>query len=150
MLRNDFFHSTASLRFLSQIFGTNWKFETLSRYQQFMFITWRTVALLLNAVPNGYIFVQRTAPHFLRIFSSSEQLPMGSIIAILERVNKLVYNVTLHFLLVWTAEKTLKIFFDQLEPLYRALDKPALNKIRRVTNWSMLLVSLSVSIVLYN
>lgn len=148
MLQNDVLRLAAPLLCLSELFGANWSTK-VPRNRRFLQLTWRIVVLLLNAVPNSYVFIQRTTPHFKILFYTPQnQSPVNSIIAILDRFNKLFFSVIQHLLLVWTTEETMKKFFNQLEPLYRALQRPTLSNIRFFSNWTITWLSFSVSMIL--
>ena len=135
---NYFLQLTAPLRYFSQIYGVGWSPNGgVSTRKRALLWLWTASMLLLDVVPNIFIFVQKTKVNFFILTNpAATENPVYSIISIIDRFNKLFSSAALHCLMVFTLNKTLTAFCDRLEPISEALGAPDLPRTRLISYWS--------------
>ena len=137
--RNYFLRLSAPLRYLSLIYGLNWHSNGWngSRCRSAIFLIWSISILSLNIIPNVYLCITKLDVHF-KAFYVNKEMPMSSVMAIIDRLNKMIYCIVSHLLVLLSFDQTFEILFDKFEPISKALDKPNLLKIRIFSNCSLI------------
>ena len=143
--KKDFLHLSAPIRYVLFIYGISWQGDggRYSRWQSAIQLIWSILILVLDIVVHIYLVITKVTPHLMEYYARKE-MPVSSFIAIIDRLSKMICVIFFHFLMLLTFKQTFKIFFDLMEPISKALDRPKLSNIRKFSNCIVLWLLFSV------
>jgi len=146
-LKQRFFTTVSPLKYFLLMIGIDWNPEKSNARIEAILKGWCFFCLFIDVIFSILYYMRRSQPEILNLFVYGNKEPaMDSLTKGIDRLNKLVCNVSVHVILFCSIRKIANDFLNQLENVDFILNRPNLCAIRRSSVagivWMLFLVSI--------